>query len=105
MNETHPTQDSSNSNGNSGANISLDSLSAEKLRALPSLCRGLYSRVAQKLRCDPSYVSRVARGERTSETISDALRAEIQHAWTLANELTPAPKPPKRKSAAASSAR
>ena len=105
MNEMHTTHEASNGHGDSGANISLDSLTADKLRALPSLCRGLYSRVAQKLGCDPSYVSRVARGERTSETISDALRAEIQHAWTLANELTPAHKAPKRKSAAASSTR
>jgi hypothetical protein len=55
------------------------------LRCLPSLCRGLYIRVAQKLGCDPSYVSRVARGERTSESISEALRAEIQETWTIAN--------------------
>jgi len=49
-----------------------------------SLPRSLY-RVAQKLGCDPSYVSRVARGERTSESISEALRAEIQETWTIAN--------------------
>jgi hypothetical protein len=55
------------------------------LRCLPSLCRGLYNRVAQKVGCDPSYVSRVARGERISETISEALRAEIQQTWTIAN--------------------
>jgi hypothetical protein len=101
MNEMHTTHDASNRNVDSGANISPDSSTASKLHALPSLCRGLYSRVAQKLGCDPSYVSRVARGERTSETISHALRAEIQRAWTLANERTPAPKPPKRKSASA----
>ncbi len=55
------------------------------LQCLPSLCRGLYNRVAQKLGSDPSYVSRVARGERTSETISEALRAEIQQTWAMAN--------------------
>jgi hypothetical protein len=104
MNETQTTNNGSNGSRDSGANIPLDSVTASKLHALPSLCRGLYSRVAQKLGCDPSYVSRVARGERTSETISDALRTEIQHTWTLANELTPA-KPPKRKSATAASAR
>lgn len=47
------------------------------LQCLPSLCRGTYNRVAQKLGCDPSYVSRVARGERASKAISEALRAEI----------------------------
>ncbi|HLZ92137.1 MAG TPA: helix-turn-helix transcriptional regulator [Candidatus Acidoferrum sp.] len=56
---------------------------APDLQCLPSLCRGLYNRVAQKLGCDPSYVSRVARGERTSKAISEALRAEIT--WAMAN--------------------
>jgi hypothetical protein len=58
------------------------------LRSLPSLCRGLYNRVAQKVGCDPSYVSRVARGERTSEAVSEALRAEIQLTWAKASERT-----------------
>jgi hypothetical protein len=53
------------------------------LQCLPSLCRGLYNRVAQKLGCDPSYVSRVARGERSSKAVSEALRAEIS--WAMAN--------------------
>jgi hypothetical protein len=56
------------------------------LRCLPSLCRGIYNRVAQKVGCDPSYVSRVARGERNSEAVSEALRAEIQLTWAKANE-------------------
>ena len=57
------------------------------LQCLPSLCRGLYHRVAQKVGCDPSYVSRVARGERTSQAVSEALRAEIQLAWAKASDL------------------
>ena len=56
------------------------------LRCLPSLCRGIYNRVAQKVGCDPSYVSRVARGERNSKVVSDALRAEIQLTWAKASE-------------------
>ena len=56
------------------------------LRCLPSLCRGIYHRVAQKVGCDPSYVSRVARGERNSEAVSEALRAEIQLTWAKASE-------------------
>src|SRR5438270_5289197 len=56
------------------------------VRCLPSLCRGIYNRVAVKLGCDPSYVSRVARGERKSDAISEALRQEIQTAWAQANE-------------------
>jgi hypothetical protein len=56
------------------------------LQCFPSLCRGIYNRVAQKVGCDPSYVSRVARGERRSETVSEALRAEIQATWAKASE-------------------
>jgi hypothetical protein len=42
-----------------------------------SLFRGLYARVAHDLGLDPSYVSRVARGERRSEIIEKAIRKEI----------------------------
>src|SRR5579862_5468954 len=44
---------------------------------LASLLRGLYHRVARQLDVDPSYVSRVARGERRSKKIEDALRREL----------------------------
>ncbi len=50
---------------------------------LPSFYRGIYKRVAKKLGCDPSYVSRVARGERVSEAVSQALKAELSHAAIL----------------------
>lgn len=43
-----------------------------------TLFRGLYKRIAMKLDVDPSYVSRVARGERRSEVIEAALRKEMQ---------------------------
>ena len=74
------------------------------LRCLPSLCRGIYHRVAQKLGCDPSYVSRVARGERRSEAISEALRAEIRITWAKVSDGTAAStdKAPKRKARTAS---
>jgi transcriptional regulator with XRE-family HTH domain len=42
------------------------------------LYRGLYSRVARKLGVDRSYVSRVARGERSSPEIEAALAAEVK---------------------------
>jgi transcriptional regulator with XRE-family HTH domain len=47
--------------------------------ALPpqTLYRGLYIRIAQRLKIDPSYVSRVARGERHSKSVELALRHEI----------------------------
>jgi hypothetical protein len=41
------------------------------------LFRGLYNRVAGKLGVDPSYVSRVARGERRSAPILAALEEEM----------------------------
>jgi hypothetical protein len=43
-----------------------------------SVFRGIYKRVAVQLDVDPSYVSRVARGERNAPFVSDALRKEIQ---------------------------
>jgi transcriptional regulator with XRE-family HTH domain len=39
--------------------------------------RGLYKRVADKLGVDPSYVSRVSRGERRSPKIEVVLRREV----------------------------
>ena len=74
------------------------------LRSLPSLCRGIYNRVAQKVGCDPSYVSRVARGERTSEAVSEALRAEIKLTWAKVSEVNAESpeKAPKRKARTAS---
>lgn len=42
------------------------------------LMRGLYARVARKLKVDPSYVSRVARGERESAAVQDALKEEFE---------------------------
>jgi hypothetical protein len=47
--------------------------------ALPpqTLYRGLYIRIARRLKIDPSYVSRVARGERHSKAVENAIRHEI----------------------------
>jgi hypothetical protein len=44
---------------------------------LDSQFRSLYERVAHKLYVDPSYVSRVARGECESKAVVDALRSEL----------------------------
>jgi hypothetical protein len=49
-----------------------------------SLFRGFYGRVARQLGLDPSYVSRVARGERQSETIEAALEQEMKRIIRLA---------------------
>lgn len=45
-------------------------------RYVQSLC-GLYSRIARQLQVDRSYVSRVARGERRSHQIEQALSTEF----------------------------
>ena len=46
---------------------------------LASVVRGLYKRVSDKLGVDPSYVSRVARGERRSPKIEASLNQEISN--------------------------
>jgi hypothetical protein len=43
-----------------------------------SLFRGIYNRVAKRLGVDPSYVSRVARGERKSMVVERALAEEVR---------------------------
>lgn len=50
---------------------------------LASLIRGLYGRVARKLKVDASYVSRVARGERQSDAIEASLERELKRIMTL----------------------
>lgn len=50
------------------------------MSAIPSvsLFRGIYNRVAKRLGVDPSYVSRVARGERKSAAVEQALAEEVR---------------------------
>jgi hypothetical protein len=50
---------------------------------LASLIRGLYGRVARQLKVDPSYVSRVARGERQSDVIETSLERELKRIMSL----------------------
>lgn len=50
---------------------------------LASLIRGLYGRVARQLKVDPSYVSRVARGERRSDEIEASLERELRRIMSL----------------------
>jgi transcriptional regulator with XRE-family HTH domain len=51
---------------------------------LASRTRGLYRRVADRLGVDPSYVSRVARGERKSAKIEASLNREVSKLLTSA---------------------
>ncbi|HUI84874.1 MAG TPA: hypothetical protein VL240_11655 [Candidatus Binatia bacterium] len=54
-------------------------------RYVQSLC-GLYSRVARQLKLDRSFVSRVARGERRSEVVEQALNKEFSRVMDEASE-------------------
>jgi len=57
--------------------MTTDNIKNPKLNRL-SLYRGIYSRIAKELEIDPSYVSRVARGERQSAKVEAALLKEIR---------------------------
>jgi hypothetical protein len=48
-----------------------------------SLIRGLYGRVARQLKIDPSYVSRVARGERQSDQVDASLERELKRVMAM----------------------
>src|ERR1700722_3200661 len=54
-----------------------------RVRKAVELFRGLYARVGQKLRLDPSFVSRVARGERKSEAVERELNKEFRRVVKL----------------------
>lgn len=56
-----------------------------------ALYRGIYTRVAQSLGIDRSFVSRVASGQRRSARVEDALLKEIQRIEKLAG------KPPQKR--------
>ena len=49
--------------------------------------RGILGRVAKQLRFDPSYVSRVARGERKSEVICHAIASELNKIQTTIRDI------------------
>jgi hypothetical protein len=72
-------------NRRTGANKNGNGNGHNGLYSLPTLYRGIYNRVAEKVGCDPSYVSRVARGERTSDAVAKALEAEIRHTLAMSS--------------------
>ena len=49
----------------------------ESLLRVHRLHSGIYARIAEKLGVDPSYVSRVAKGERQSQEVKRALLSEL----------------------------
>jgi hypothetical protein len=63
---------------------------AEEVLRIHRLHIGVYNRVADKLGVHPSYVSRVAKGSRTNETILQALIDELS---SISN---PPKRPPKK---------
>jgi hypothetical protein len=74
--------------------MSSDNASTNRDSGIPlpqTLYRGLYVRVAKRLGVDPSYVSRVARGERYSRHIENALRQEIEEISKRLRGRRPAP--------------
>ncbi len=72
-------------NRRAGAVKKNNGINGTGLYSLPTLYRGIYNRVAAKVGCDPSYVSRVARGERTSDAVARALEVEIRHTLALSS--------------------
>jgi hypothetical protein len=66
--------------------------------------RGLFARVAKKLGLDPSYISRVANGERKSKRISQAIESELNKIQASGRKTAPSSQkksavPPPKKSA------
>jgi hypothetical protein len=59
--------------------------------ALASTIRGLYKRVADETSVDPSYVSRIARGERKSKIVEKALHREVHKILAAIRITSPAP--------------
>jgi predicted XRE-type DNA-binding protein len=47
-------------------------------------CHGMYARIAANLHISPSFVSRVARGERHSESVLRALVKELRRIEKMA---------------------
>ncbi len=66
----------------SGSNMKEQSSKAKvaKLNGLIEALCGIYSRVARRLGVHRTFVSRVARGERRSEPVENALAAEYDRA-------------------------
>jgi predicted transcriptional regulator len=54
-----------------------DDLPPKALLKWHRMHHGIYARVARRLEVDPSFVSRVANGERNSNSIETALVSEI----------------------------
>ncbi len=59
---------------------------AKDLAHLISEYRGIYNRIANQTGVDPSYVSRIARGERTNSQVEIALAKEVNRLHQLSTK-------------------
>ncbi len=53
--------------------------------------RGLFARIAGQLKLDPSYVSRVAKGERNCRRVSLAIEAELKRMYASSRRVAESP--------------
>jgi transcriptional regulator with XRE-family HTH domain len=60
---------------------------AHRVANLVSEYRGIYNRIAAQMGVDPSYVSRIARGERNNEPVRLALLKEVNRLHQLSTKL------------------
>jgi hypothetical protein len=60
---------------------------AHHVAHLVSEYRGIYNRIAAQMGVDPSYVSRIARGERTNEMVKAALIKEVNRLHQISTKL------------------
>ena len=69
-------------NGNQSKSSPPARRSVQAILTWHRLHTGVYARVAKRLGVDPSFVSRVAKGERRSEKIQQALVSELTRIQT-----------------------
>jgi hypothetical protein len=60
---------------------------ARLVATLVSEYRGIYNRIAAQMGVDPSYVSRIARGERSNDLVQTALLKEVNRLHHLSTKL------------------
>jgi hypothetical protein len=75
-----PTQ---NGNGHRDGRLN----GAHLVATLVSEYRGIYNRIAAQMGVDPSYVSRIARGERSNDLVKIALLKEVNRLHHLSTKL------------------
>jgi hypothetical protein len=72
--------------GNGNGNRDGRNGSPKDIAHLVSEYRGIYNRIANQTGVDPSYVSRIARGERTNSAVQVALMKEVTRLHQLSTK-------------------